>query len=175
MSIELILLILLVVFIGSIILLNLPKIKKAVAKKSSKKKAKKKKKKESEKLKVSKVVEQIRPILKPADGEKAERENKEIEAKKQGKELPAPNETKSIDFKYTANNNKKSVLSSLDDYDSKKTTQNSFVGPSFARNNQTNINQSPQQQKRRPAGNAVRLTPHRHCEERSDAAIRFFS
>ena len=143
MSIEVVIILLSVVFIGSIVLLNLPKIKKAVAKKSSKKKAKKKKKKDSEKLKVSKVVEQIRPILKPADDEKAERENKEIEAKRQGKQLPAPNEVKTIDFKYSANN-KKSVLSSLDDYDTKKTTQNNFVGPSFAKNNQ-NASSSPYQ------------------------------
>ncbi|MBR4003201.1 MAG: hypothetical protein IKI95_03930 [Clostridia bacterium] len=138
MSIELIIVLLVVVFIGSIILLNLPKIKKAVAKKSSKKKAKKKKKKESEKLKVSKVVEQIRPILKPADDEKAERENKEIEAKREGKQLPPPNEVKAIDFKYSANNNRKSVLNSLDDYDSKKNASVGFTGPSFARNNQNN-------------------------------------
>ena len=116
MNLTLIIVLCVTVFLVSLVLLYLPKIIKFFKKFSSKKKSKKKKNKKDDKIKASKVVEQIRPVVKPKDEKKAKEETKDIESKKQGtKKLNAP-EQKAIDFKYSANK-KKSLVESIDEYD----------------------------------------------------------
>lgn len=125
MNLTVLIIIAVVVFVGSLFILFFPKIKAFFIKtfKSSKKKSKKKKKKESEKVKASKVVEQIRPILKPANEEKEKEEIKQLEYQKAGKKeeqdkLPG-NEQKTIDFKYSSAPKKSSLLDDLDEFDAK--------------------------------------------------------
>ena len=126
MNLTALIIIAVVVFAGSLFILFFPKIKAFFIKtfKSNKKKSKKKKKKESDKVKASKVVEQIRPILKPANEEKEKNEMKQLESQKSGKKeeqnkLPA-SEQKAIDFKYSSSAPKKSsLLDDLDEFDSK--------------------------------------------------------
>ena len=100
MNLTLIIVLCVTIFLVSLVLLYLPKIIKFFKKVSSKKKSKKKKKKkQDDKVKASKVVEQIRPVVKPKDEKKAKEETKDIESKKKGtKSLNAP-EQKAIDFK----------------------------------------------------------------------------
>ncbi|MBQ9793183.1 MAG: hypothetical protein IJW32_05575 [Clostridia bacterium] len=115
--INTIIIVLVIVFVVSLFLLCLPKIIKFVkTQKSKSKKSKKKKgkKKGDDKLKASKAVQEIRPIVKPANKEKAAKETKEIEAKKQGKSLPAPEKKQSLDFKYSAT--KKSSIEDEDEF-----------------------------------------------------------
>lgn len=121
MNLTLIIVLCVTIFLVSLVLLYLPKIIKFFKKVSSKKKSKKKKKKkQDDKVKASKVVEQIRPVVKPKDEKKAKEETKDIESKKKGtKSLNAP-EQKAIDFKYSANR-KKSLVESIDEYDKNNT------------------------------------------------------
>ena len=105
--IDTIIIVLVVVFAVSLFLLYLPKlikfIKNSKAKsKNAKKKKAKGKKKGDDKLKASKAVQEIRPIVKPANKEKAEKESKDIEAKRQGKALPNAEKPQQLDFKYSA-------------------------------------------------------------------------
>ena len=117
--INTIIIVLVIVFVVSLFLLCLPKIIKFVkTQKSKSKKSKKKKgkgkKKGDDKLKASKAVQEIRPIVKPANKEKAAKETKEIEAKREGKDLPAPEKKQSLDFKYSAT--KKSSIEDEDEF-----------------------------------------------------------
>ena len=105
--INTIIIVLVVVFAVSLFLLYLPKlikfIKNSKAKsKNAKKKKGKGKKKGDDKLKASKAVQEIRPVVKPANKEKAEKESKDIEAKRQGKALPNAEKPQQLDFKYSA-------------------------------------------------------------------------
>lgn len=126
MNLTALIIIAVVVFAGSLFILFYPKIKAFFVKtfKSKKKKSKKKSKKESEKVKASKAVEQIRPILKPANEEKEKNEIKQLEYQRGGKKeeqgKESEKEQKPMDFKYSSSAPKKSsLLDDLDEFDAK--------------------------------------------------------
>lgn len=134
--INTIIIVLVVVFAVSLFLLYLPKlikfIKNSKAKsKNAKKKKAKGKKKGDDKLKASKAVQEIRPIVKPANKEKAEKESKDIEAKRQGKALPNAEKPQQLDFKYSA-----TKKSSIED-------EEEFNPRNFAPRQNVETNQAP--------------------------------
>lgn len=134
--INTIIIVLIIVFVVSLFLLCLPKIIKFVKTQKSKKSKKKKgkgKKKGEDKLKASKAVQEIRPIVKPANKEKADKETKEIEAKKQGKTLPGVEKKQSLDFKYSAT--KKTSIENEDEFNPRNFAPRQMIN--------YNVNQQP--------------------------------
>lgn len=132
--INTIIIVLVVVLVVSLFLLYLPKMIKFFKsvknkkKNSSKKKKGKTKKKGDDKLKASKAVQEIRPVVKPADKEKAEKESKDIEARRQGKKaLPEPEKQKSLDFKYSAT--PKSSIEDEDEFNPKNFATRTTIQP----------------------------------------------